>query len=193
VTVDSLAELSYLVLLGTAIVGYALVANRHALSKLLQFAMLWGFIFLGVVASVGLWDDLEKRVIPRQAVFASEGRIEVPRSADGHYYLTLNVGEVPVRFVVDTGATDIVLTRRDAERLGFELDTLGFIGAAKTANGRVRTARVHLKDLGVGELRDEAVAAWVNEGDMDTSLLGMAYLNRFDSIEIRDRKLILER
>jgi aspartyl protease family protein len=57
----------------------------------------------------------------------------------------------------------------------------------------VRTARVHLKDLGVGELRDEAVAAWVNEGDMDTSLLGMAYLNRFDSIEIRDRKLILER
>ncbi len=190
---DSIANLSYLSLLGIAIAGYFLVANRNALGKMLEFAALWGLIFVGVTASVGLWDELQTTVIPKQAVFADEGRIEVPRDADGHYYLTLDISGKPVRFVIDTGATDIVISRQDAEALGYDMSRLGFIGSAQTANGRVRTARIKLRDVSVGDIRDGNLSAWVNEGEMDQSLLGMAYLNRFDRIEIADNKMVLIR
>lgn len=192
-TADDIANLSYLSLLGIAIAGYFIIANRNALGRMIQFAALWGMIFIGVVASAGLWDDLQSRVVPRQAVFASEGRIEVPRSSDGHYYLTLTIDNTPVRFVVDTGATDIVLSRQDAVRLGYDMKNLGFIGSAQTANGRVRTARVKLKNVQVGDITDGSLSAWVNEGEMDKSLLGMAYINRFNRIEIADSKLVLTR
>lgn len=192
-TGDNLAELSYGVLLGAVILGYFLVSNRNAVAKLFQFGMLWGVIFVGVVASAGLWDDFQSRVVPRQAVFANEGRIEVPVNRDGHFYLTLDVDDVPIRFVIDTGATDVVLSRDDAERLGYDMSTLGFQGAARTANGRVRTARVELENVGVGDLRDTTLPAWVNEGEMDTSLLGMAYLKRFEKVEISKKMLVLTR
>ncbi|APX90758.1 aspartyl protease [Brevirhabdus pacifica] len=192
-TGDNLAELGYFVLLGGVILGYFLISNRHALAKLFQFGMLWGVIFVGVVALAGLWDDLERRVVPRQAVFASEGRIEVPVNRDGHFYLTLEVGDTPIRFVIDTGATDVVLSRDDAERLGFDMSTLGFAGEARTANGRVRTARVELENVGVGDLRDSTLPAYVNEGEMDTSLLGMAYLKRFEKVEISKKTMVLKR
>jgi aspartyl protease family protein len=193
VDAQTLERLAYLVLLGAAILGYLLVANRDRLGTLLRQGMLWGLIFVGVIAAAGLWQDIRQASAPRQAIIAAEGRVEVPRSLDGHYYLTLEIGGVPVRFVVDTGATDIVLTRRDAERLGIDLARLAFTGSARTANGTVRTARVRLDEVALGPIRDTRVPAWVNEGEMDTSLLGMAYLNRFARIEIARDRLILTR
>ncbi len=189
----TLQRLMHLVLLGAAILGYLLVANRDRLGTLLRQGMLWGLIFVGVIAAAGLWEDIRQAARPRQAVIAAEGRIEVPRAPDGHYYLTLEIGGVPVRFVVDTGATDIVLSRADARRVGIDLDRLAFTGTARTANGLVRTARVRLDEVALGPFRDRRVAAWVNEGELDTSLLGMAYLQRFERIEIARDRLILTR
>lgn len=189
----TLERLLYLVLLGAAILGYLLVANRDRLGTLLRQAMLWGLIFVGLIAAAGLWQDIRQAAVPRQAVIASEGRIEAPRARDGHYYLTLEIDGTPVRFVVDTGATDIVLSRRDAARVGIDLDRLAFTGSARTANGVVRTARVRLGEVALGPFRDRGVTAWVNEGEMDSSLLGMAYLQRFERIEIARDRLILTR
>lgn len=190
---DQIGRLLYLLLLGTVILGYLLIANRARLGTLLRQGMLWGFIFVGLIAAAGLWQDIRSASVPRQAVFSGEGRIEVPRAHDGHYYLTLEVEGTPVRFVVDTGATDIVLTRRDAERLGIDVAGLAFLGEARTANGSVRTARVRLSELRAGPVVDRNVTAWVNEGEMDDSLLGMAYLQRFERIEILRDRLILTR
>ena len=117
----------------------------------------------------------------------------VPRSRDGHYYLTLGVNGQPIDFVVDTGATNIVLTKADAERVGFSLTELNFFGRANTANGEVRTAPVRLQEVTLGAARDTSVAAYVNEGEMFQSLLGMSYLQRWSSIEIRNNALILTR
>ena len=102
--------------------------------------------------------------------------MEVPRAFDGHYYLTLDLNGVPVDFVVDTGATDMVLTRADAARIGLDPDALAYTGVAGTANGQVRTARVRLDEVSLGGILDRNLPASVNEGVMDTSLLGMSYL-----------------
>ena len=171
-------RLIYLVLLATVIVGYFLVENRNRLGKTAQQAVIWGLLFLGVVAGYGLWDDIARDVTGRGTV-AADGTIEVPMAPDGHYYLSADVNGERVRFVVDTGASDIVLTQYDAERLGFDADALAYTGMAQTANGMVETAPVMLGLVELAGFRDESVRAVVNRGDLETSLLGMSYLENF--------------
>jgi aspartyl protease family protein len=117
----------------------------------------------------------------------------VPRSPDGHYYLTLDVNDMPVRFVLDTGATSIVLTQADARRAGIDPGALAYTGRASTANGTVRTAAVRLETIALGPVVDRQVPAVVNEGEMQQSLLGMSYLQRWGSIEIAGGALTLTR
>ena len=191
-TGDQIANLAYLGLLGAAIAGLYFTSERRNLKKTTQQAMVWVLIFVGVIAAVGLWGDIRRDVTFRQAVVA-ESVIETPLRPDGHYYLTLEINEVPVDFVVDTGATDMVLSQRDAARIGFDPADLRYIGTAMTANGPVRTASVTLDEVKLGPITDQGVRAVVNEGDLFGSLLGMGYLQRFAAIEIRDNRLILTR
>ena len=186
-------RLAYLALLGLAVAGWFFAENRNSLGKTLRMALVWGLIFLGMIALVGLWGDVRDDVMPRQTVIAEDARIEVPRAFDGHYYLTLRLNDTPVDFVVDTGATDIVLTGEDAARIGLDPDTLSYSGVAMTANGAVRTARARVNEISVGPITDRDVIVSVNRGEMPGSLLGMAYLQRFDRLEISDGRMILER
>ena len=117
----------------------------------------------------------------------------MPRARDGHYYLTLQINGNPIRFVVDTGATEMVLTQADAARVGLDLDSLNYLGRANTANGEVRTAFVRLDQVALGGIVDQNVPAVVNEGEMEGSLLGMGYLQRWGRIEIAGGELVLTR
>ncbi len=191
-TGDQIAQIAYLGLLGAALAGWFFTQNTQKLGKTLQQAAAWTLIFVGAIAVAGLWQDIRRDLSPRQSVL-SEGRIAVPQSFDGHYYLTLELNGVPVEFVVDTGASEMVLTREDAQAAGIDTAGLDFIGTALTANGQVRTAPVWLEEVRLGQMVDRDVRAVVNDGDLFGSLLGMGYLRRFESIEIRNEELILTR
>lgn len=192
-TGDNIASLIYLSLLGLAVAGWFFISNRDSLGKTLQMAMIWGFIFLGVIAGYGLWNDVQRQTTGGQMLQTGSGMISVPRQPDGHYYLTLALNGENIRFVVDTGATDMVLSLEDARRAGLDPDTLNFIGTANTANGQVRTAPVRLDTVRLGDITDTGVFASVNGGDMDGSLLGMGYLERWGRIEISNGELRLTR
>ena len=188
-----IGSLIYLALLGTALVTWLLVHNRQSLGRTLQQAVGWVLIFLAVIAAVGLWDDIRRTALPGRTAVASDSRIEVPRAPDGHFYLTLMVNDAPVTFMVDTGASAVVLRAEDAARAGIDTADLAYSGRAATANGMVRTATVKLDRIGLGAITDRNVRAWVNEGEMDQSLLGMSYLERWGKIEISGRNLVLQR
>jgi|TARA_Y100000815_G_C13273903_1_gene474152 aspartyl protease family protein len=186
------ASLIYLLLLGAALAFWFFIQNRDSLNRKLQQAALWALIFVGAIAAYGLWDDISRSGMSAR-ISAETGEITVPRSADGHYYLTLQVNDTPIRFVVDTGATDMVLTRADAVTAGVDPGDQGFSGRARTANGTVRVAPVRLDTVAIGPVQDRNVRASVNDGEMDTSLLGMTYLHRFSSIQITNGEMILSR
>ena len=188
---ETLGHLAYLVLLMLAVGGWMLVEYRTRLGVLLRGVMAWGLIFVGVAAAYGLWSDIRTEVIPRQAVLEG-GRIEVPRARDGHYYLTLDIGGTPIEFMVDTGASNVVLSEDAARKLGISSEGRVYIGQAQTANGLVRTARVKLTDVSLGPVHDKRLNAWVTDGQMDMSLLGMDYLGGF-RIEIARDKMVLSR
>lgn len=191
--IDSVASLMYLGLLAAVLLFWFITQNRASLGKTMQMAMAWVFIFIGVIAIVGLWDDIRSTVSPASKMTVSENEITVPRGVDGHYYLQLLINDTPVEFLVDTGASQIVLTKDDAERIGVDLNSLNFFGRALTANGEVRTAPTELDSVVLGPFHDRNLNAWVNEGDLDQSLLGMGFLNRFSSFTFQDGQMILRR
>lgn len=187
------ARLLYLALLLCAVGFWVFVQNRQSLNKTVQQLAVWAFIFLGVIAGYGLWGDIRQTVQPQQSVMADAGRVVVPRAPDGHYYLTLSVNGAAIDFLVDTGASQVVLTASDARRAGIDPEKLAYLGRANTANGEVRTASVRVDELALGDIRDKNLRVWVNEGEMDKSLLGMTYLQRWSHIEIRNGALVLSR
>lgn len=188
---DTTARLFYLLLLLVAVGGYVMVEYRKRMGQALRSFAAWGLIFVGVIAGYGLWNDLRTEIAPRQMV-SQEGIIEIPRAPDGHYYLTLTIGGTPVQFLADTGATNMVLASDDARRLGLDPETLVYIGRAQTANGMVATARVELQDVVLGPYQEQVFPAWVNQGEMDQSLLGMDYLSLY-RVEIARDRMILRR
>lgn len=190
---DNLAQLIYLVLLGSVIAGWFFVDNRKNLGKTAQQAAVWGLIFVGAIAAIGLWSDIRDNVAPSQSYIDGMATVEVPRAPDGHYYLDLDVDGTSVRFVIDTGASDVVLSKADATRIGLDVENLFYGDIANTANGEVRTARVRLKNVRLGEIVDLSIGASVNAGDMETSLLGMTYLQRYSKIELGGGKMVLRR
>lgn len=187
-------QLIYLLLLLLMVAGWFFMQNRQTMNKTLQQLAVWGMIFVGVAAGYGLWGDINRSsAMPQQSYEAGLGSVTIPRARDGHYYLTAQINDTPVRFVVDTGATDMVLTQADARAVGLDPDALNYLGRAGTANGEVRTAFVRLDEVRLGEVRDVNVPAVVNQGEMSQSLLGMGYLQRWGRIEIANGELVLTR
>lgn len=185
---ETLARVGYLAIILVALMGWVLVEFRQRMGQALRMGLAWGLIFLGVVAGYGLWSDIRQDVMPVQIV--AGGEVVVPRSADGHYYLTLTINGTAVPFMVDTGASGMVLSLEDAESMGIDPSSLQFFGEAYTANGVVRTAMVTLSSVELGPFRSEDFRAYVNQGDMDGSLLGMDYLEQFN-LEFRGGELVL--
>jgi len=188
-----IASLIYLALLGIALAGSLISANRHQIGKVARYGLTWGFLIVAGVVAVGLWPQLRNTVVPQQSMVTGSGEVSIPRAFDGHYYLTLEINGAPIRFVVDTGATDMVLTPQDATAAGLDTAQLRYTGRAMTANGMVQTAPVRLDLVEVGPISDRYVPAVVNGSPMQESLLGMSYLDRFDRIEITGGQMVLTR
>lgn len=186
------ARLAYLLLLIVAVGGFLLVEFRRDAAGTSRGVLAWVLIFIGVIGAAGLWEDVRGDVLPRQQVLEN-GRIEVPIGPDGHFHLTAEVNGSPVRFVVDTGASSLALSQRDAEQAGIDLNRLAFVGRAQTANGVVPTATVRLDSVQIGDIQDSSVTAVVIRGEIDQSLMGMDYLRRFARVGFEGDTLVLER
>lgn len=173
----------YLLLLLGALVGSYYFLTRRRIRVAVQQAASWAFIFIGVIVAYGLWSDVKDAVaIPKMEV--SEESITLARAPDRHFYVVMDVNGESIRFLIDTGATNLVLTKSDARAVGIDLEDLDFYGRATTANGEVRTAPVRLDRVEFGPWTHRNVQASVNEGELDTSLLGQSFLSRFEKIEI---------
>lgn len=188
---DSFGRFLYLALLLAAVGGWVMVEFRQRMGQTLRLGMAWGLIFLGVMAGYGLWKDIRSDILPRQMV-TEGGELVLPRAEDGHYYAQITANGTTLNVLADTGATNVVLSPSDARKLGIDTGNLFYSGQAMTANGTVRTARTTLDSLSLGPFQDAGVPVWVNEADMDVSLLGMDYLGRF-RIEIDGDRMVLRR
>jgi aspartyl protease family protein len=115
----------------------------------------------------------------------------VEAGAHGHFVLEALVNGVPLTFLVDTGASEIMLTLGAARALGFLPQDLNFSQRFRTANGEVRGAPVRLRELRIGQFSLYDLDASVNEAALAVSLLGMGFLEQLAGYQVEDGRLIL--
>lgn len=130
---------------------------------------------------------------PAQPGVSNSRSVVVPRDERGHFEVEARVDGRRIGFMVDTGATSIVLTESDAARLGIHPAQREFVVQVKTANGTVRGARTELGMVEVGDLTVRDVAALVLPDEaLSENLLGLSFLSRLRRFEYSDGKLVLE-
>lgn len=181
--------LGFLLLIGFSVVS----SGRFNFGKSLQQAAIWGLIFLGLIIGYGFKDVFLAQIDSGTPIVEDDGTIILSRASDGHFHADIVVNGVEVDFLVDTGASQIVLNKRDARRVGIDLDTLAFTGSASTANGIVRTARARVGVMKLGDVLDTDVRVSINDGELDSSLLGLTYLDRFKELRIIGDRMYLRR
>lgn len=129
-----------------------------------------------------------------ETTIADYGReIRIPVSRDGHYWVTIHVNSTPVRFVVDTGASHVSLSYRDAKAVGLDPEELSFDRVFMTANGQSQKAMITLDHMALQSIQMSNVSASVSRpGRMNVSLLGMNFLNDLSGFRIENGELILK-
>jgi aspartyl protease family protein len=121
---------------------------------------------------------------------ALDNRLVYHADALGHIVLTANVNGAPVRFLVDTGATLVSLTRDDADAAGLDRRELTFDQTVHTANGPVHAALARLREIRIDQLEVDNVPAAVIDS-LKQSVLGMSFLSQLKSFEMRNGVLTM--
>jgi aspartyl protease family protein len=118
--------------------------------------------------------------------------VQIARGQNGEYALRARINGVIAPMVVDTGATSVVLTYETARAAGLPLELLEYDVDVETAGGHTKAARLTLDRLAIGKLVERSVPALVvPHGQMKTNLLGMSFLDRLESWEVRSDHLML--
>jgi aspartyl protease family protein len=112
-------------------------------------------------------------------------------SDGGNFFIVGEANGVRVRFLIDTGASDTVLSPADAASLGIDVRSLEFSRVYSTANGLGKGAPYTLDSLSIGPISISPMPVSINGTEMGSSLLGMTFLRRFRYFEIQGRRLIL--
>ena len=176
--------------------GLVLVLFREKLSKALEAILFWAVV--GLLLVVGYSYRFELRDVADRVIaelmpghVAGHGRnVQVVRGYGSDFAVAAHINGVKVAMVLDTGASSVVLTQEAAKAAGLPIEVLNYSVNVDTANGRTRAAAVTLDRLAVGGLTERAVPALVAQpGQLKNSLLGMTFLNRLESWEVRGDKL----
>jgi len=179
----------------------AALHRRFQTHKIIRHASIWlavgALVFIGYSfrhEAAWLGQRLLADLVP--SLGQSQGdAMRFSVSSDGHFVIealvTTKTGQTTVRFLVDTGASDVVISPADARRLGFDTEHLDFTKMYRTANGTVYGAPVRLESMTVGSIHMKGVRASVNGADMGRSLLGMSFLERLSGYEVSSGSLVL--
>lgn len=121
-----------------------------------------------------------------------EREVQIVRGPNGEFALQAKINGVNAPMVIDTGATQVVLTYETAKAVGLPLELLNYDVDLETAGGHTKAARLTLDRLAIGKLVERSVPALVvPHGLMKTNLLGMSFLDRMESWDVRADRLML--
>ena len=180
------------------LVVVVLALLRKRFSQAIKAVLIW--LVLAAALAVGYTYRFELREVADRVMAefipghaATRGRtVEVSRGQGGNFIVLTQVNGARLPMILDSGASSVVLTHDAAKAAGLPLEMLSYSVAVDTANGRTRAAPVTLQSIAVGGLVEREVAALIAQpGQLRQSLLGMSFLNRLQSWEVRGDRLML--
>jgi aspartyl protease family protein len=194
VTNDVMLGSLYLLMAMMLVLG-ALINRREPLAKLLVMGLAWIAIFGGGFVLFTFRDDLsfiaqrlKTEATGEPMVAGSEVRI--PMAVDGHFWVDAKINGMPVKFLVDSGATVTTIDRASAMRVGaLASDTRDQV--VRTGNGFIKVARGTAQQLQVATIERDNIRLHIVDGD-DMNVLGMNFLSTLTRWSVEGRWLILQ-
>jgi aspartyl protease family protein len=198
-------DFSRLIWLGAfgALIGAGLIRSGRPLGDMARNLGTWAVIVLALIAGYQYryeLQDVASRVtaglIPGSplALGVEDGHatVTLDKADNGHFEARILVNGAPVRTVVDTGATSIVLTSEDAQAAGFNPAALSYTIQVSTANGMARAAAVKTKEVAIGGIvRKDMPVMIAAPGMLSQSLLGMNFIGSLSGFDVRGDRMIL--
>ncbi|MBC8717590.1 TIGR02281 family clan AA aspartic protease [Ochrobactrum sp. Marseille-Q0166] len=199
---DAFGQAAYMGIWGVVLAA-GILGSGIRLSDFARNMAVWAVIILALVAAYQYryeLQDVGSRItaglIPGSPISgrALDGSLTVTlaKSANGHFEVNGRVNGARVYFLVDTGASSVVLSQEDAERAGIDTSSLVYNVPINTANGRASAASVTITNLQIGDIERQNIRAMVTqEGLMTGSLLGMNFLQTLGGFSVRGDQLIM--
>jgi aspartyl protease family protein len=193
-TANMLQMVGWFALLSSSLLFIRQVNLKQAARTTLVWIAIAGVLVLGYAWRDPLLEagrQLRGQLLPGYPVASGSGEMTLTEHDGGGYQVIGSVNGAAVRFLIDTGASDIVLTATDARAAGIDPDALGYNRPAATANGIAHSAGATVKELKVGGFVLNDVQVSVQREGLGVSLLGMRFLGRLKSFGFGQHKLVL--
>lgn len=185
------------------LIASAAFGRGRALGETLKQLAIWlaiilvlmaGYVFRYELQDIGA--RLTGGLIPGSPIsrigLSGGHEVTLIRSPNGHFEADIRIDGTTVRFLIDTGASTIVLSAADARRVGIDLATLNYSVLTQTANGRGRAARANIASLRIGSIERQKLQVLIAApGRLGQSLLGQDFLESLSSYEKRGDRLTL--
>jgi aspartyl protease family protein len=189
-----LVNVAWLVLIG----GVVIALFRERVTKAITAAVVW--IVVAFVLMVGytyrfqlreVADHVMAELVPGHA--AESGRtVALARTQSSDFQIMTDINGHTIPMILDTGASAVVLTNEAAKAVGLPVEVIKYTVNIATANGHTKAAEATLDRVAIGSIVERSVPALIAQpGQLRTSLLGMSFLNRLQSWEVRGDRLVL--
>jgi aspartyl protease family protein len=172
--------------------GKSSKALRHvAIWLALIVVLIGGYAFRPELTSIK--DRMVGVMMPGQAIDRGGGTIVINKRFDEtRFSIAGSVKKQNTEFVLDTGASAVVLTHNTAQRLGLLTGEDDYTQTVSTANGMTKVAPIRIDELRISSIALRDVKASVAQPDeLDVNLLGMSFLSRLKGYAVEADELTL--
>lgn len=181
------------------LVASALFSRRIGLGEIVRSVLSWIAIFAIFIVMfsyqheiVGVWNKVTGELTGANEQQIVGDTLKIRQSPDGHYWADAEVNGMPVRFLIDSGATTTAMTLKTAQAANIEINEGGFPTYLNTANGTVEAQRGMIQSLRVGPMTALDLPVVVAEAFGDSNVLGMNFLSEMKSWRVEGREMVLE-
>lgn len=128
---------------------------------------------------------------PAETAGAWAQEITLDRESDGHFYTQVEVEGQSTRMLIDTGASIIALSGKDASALGLHWNSDDIRPVGRGANGPVYGTQITLTSVTLGGFEANNIQAMIIPKGLDISLLGQSFLSKIGRVEISGDQMLL--
>ncbi|WP_323800557.1 retropepsin-like aspartic protease family protein [Parasphingorhabdus sp.] len=181
------------------LVASALFSRRIGFGELVRNILAWGAIFALFIVGfsyqreiLAVWGRVSGEMTGANEQMVVGDTLRIRQSADGHFWVEAKVNTLPVRFLIDSGATTTAMTLRTAEQAGINISESPFPVVLVTANGSVEAQRGTIQSLQVGPMVAKDLPVVVAEEFGDSNVIGMNFLSKLGSWRVEGAEMVLE-
>lgn len=199
-TQDQMGQIIPLILV-LILVASGMFGRRIRFSQMLSGIVLWAGFFAIVVTGYSYrheLSDISQKVLselaPGIAVVDENSQTAMFSKGFGNtFYISSQINGAKISMIFDTGASAVVLTHSDAIAAGINMNKLRYTISVQTANGTGKAAGVTLDEINVGGIIRNDIRAFIaRPGALETSLLGMSFLQTLEAYSVSKDRLELQ-